>query len=439
MSDKVTPRILAGFTELLPSEQILFDTLYNKIRTCYESFGFTPLDTPILEYSEVLLAKAGGETEKQIYRFEKGDADISMRFDLTVPLARYVAQHSNDLVFPFKRYQMEKVFRGERPQKGRFREFYQCDIDTIGSGSLDIYYEAEMPAVIYKVFTTLGIGKFTVRINNRKLLNGFFSSLGFGDKIADILRIIDKLDKIGKDAVLSELSLLGTDTETGGRIIDFIVISGSNAEKLSRLASLGIENETFATGLDELTKVTTLITDVFGVPEDYLSIDLSIARGLDYYTGTVYETLLDEHPSIGSVCSGGRYDNLTGFYSNGSYPGIGASIGLSRLFYQLREADIVRPESSTLIKALILPMGEEALKYSVALANDLRDNGITTDVRGDNGGVKQKMKYANRLGVPYVLIIGDDEMQSGKISVKNMTDGTQSQLTKEELMATLKL
>ena len=390
MAERVEPRTLQGTMELLPPDQILFNRMYDTIRGVYESFGFLPLDTPVLEYASVLLAKAGGETEKQIYRFTKGDADLAMRFDLTVPLARYVAQHKADLVFPFKRYQMSKVYRGERPQKGRFREFYQCDIDIIGAESLDLMYDAEMPAVIYNVFTKLAFGDFVIRINNRKVLNGFFASLGFAEKIGDILRTIDKLEKIGADKVRAELAEYGVAGDAADKILAFIGIGGSNDEVLAALRALDCDDATFREGVEELDKVVHYAY-LYGIPEKNIAIDLTIARGLDYYTGTVYETKLVDYPTLGSVCSGGRYDNLTGYYTDDHMPGIGISIGLTRLFSQLRAAEIV-------------------------------------DVYCLDKGMKPKMKFANRSGIPYVALVGEDEAAAGKLTLKNMETGEQELL-----------
>ena len=421
--NKIKPRILTGFMELLPEDQILFNKIYDTIREVYESFGFLPLDTPVIELSEVLLAKAGGETEKQIYRFNKGDNDLALRFDLTVPLARYVAQHSGQLTFPFKRYQMSKVYRGERPQKGRFREFYQCDIDIIGNEELDLCYDAEMPAVIYNVFRKLDFGKFTIHINNRKVLNGFFESLGLENQIADILRNIDKLDKIGKDNVVAELKELGIDDEKISKIIDFIAISGSNDEKIAVLKTMSIDNEKFAEGVNELETVAGYMR-AFGIDEDYFVIDLTIARGLDYYTGTVYETTLDDYRGLGSVCSGGRYDNLTEYYTNTRLPGIGISIGLTRLFSQLKDAGIIKSTRSSLVDVLVVPMGVD-MSYVLKTANAIRQSGFVTDVYYANKGMKQKMKYANKLGVPFVAVIGEDELNSGTAALKNMATGEQ--------------
>lgn len=437
IQEKVTPRILPGFMELLPADQILFNDMYDKIRSVYESFGFLPLDTPVIELSEVLLAKAGGETEKQIYRFQKGENDLSLRFDLTVPLARYVAAHSNDLVFPFKRYQMSKVFRGERPQKGRFREFYQCDIDIIGNEELDLIYDAEIPAVIYGIFKKLGIGDFVIRINNRKILGGFFTSLGLSDKIEDILRTIDKIEKIGKDTVISELTALGIPNDKTGVILDFITTTGTSAEIIAKLRALGINSETFRSGVDEIETVTEQMR-MFGVDEGSFRIDLTIARGLDYYTGTVYETTLRDHPEFGSVCSGGRYDNLTGYYTDKKLPGIGISIGLTRLFSQLRAADLIRPAAGSIAKVLIIPMDRDAVPSAAAIATRFRDAGIATDVYYGERGMKQKMKYAGRIGVPYAAILGADEIAAGTIALKNMLgDGGQRTVTVDEAIQIL--
>ncbi len=436
--EKVTPRILPGFMELLPAEQILFNDMYDKIREVYESFGFLPLDTPAIELSEVLLAKAGGETEKQIYRFQKGDSDLSLRFDLTVPLARYVAQHQNDLSFPFKRYQMSKVYRGERPQKGRFREFYQCDIDIIGGEELDILYDAEMPAVIYRVFTKLGLGDFTIRINNRKVLGGFFSSLGLSDKIEEILRIIDKIEKIGKEKVVEELVKIEVPADRTDKIIDFITIRGTKDEMIASLRALGVTNETFAEGVNELETVTDAML-MFGMPEENFRIDLSIARGLDYYTGTVYETTINGHPEFGSVCSGGRYDNLTGYYTDKKLPGIGISIGLTRLFSQLLACGIIAPKTGSMAKVLVIPMDRETIPYAVKTATAFRESGISADVYFGQKGMKQKMKYAARMGVPYAAIIGSEEAANGTLALKDMFgESGQVTVTAEEAMNILK-
>ena len=432
MANNLTePRTLQGTLELLPPDQILFNRMYDTIRETYESFGFLPLDTPVLELSNVLLAKAGGETEKQIYRFTKGDTDLAMRFDLTVPLARYVAQHKNDLVFPFKRYQMGKVYRGERPQKGRFREFYQCDIDIIGAEELDLMYDAEMPAVIYNVFTKLNFGDFVIRLNNRKVLNGFFANLGFADRIGDILRTIDKLEKIGAEKVMAELNEFGVDGSSAEKIFAFISISGSNAEVISALKKVDCDNETFKCGVDEIEKVITYAY-MYGIPEKNIAIDLTIARGLDYYTGTVYETKMVDYPTLGSVCSGGRYDNLTGYYTEDRLPGIGISIGLTRLFSQLRSENILSGESGSLTDVLFIPMDKNNIEFVLKSAAEIRAAGFNVDVYCLDKGMKPKMKFANRSQVPYVALVGDSEAECGKIMLKNMTTGEQELLTVAE-------
>ena len=432
----IKPRNLAGFLELLPKDQVLFNKIYDKIRMSFEKFGFAPLDTPILEYSDVILAKAGGETEKQIYRFTKGDTDISMRFDLTVPLAKYVAMHYGELTFPFRRYQMGKVFRGERTQKGRFREFYQCDIDVIGDESLSIMTDAELPAIIYTTFKTLGFENFTIRINNRKLLNGFFSNLKLETQASDILRIIDKLEKIGKEAVIEEFENMGIPEENIAKIMQFIAIKGSPEEMLASLKKLNIANDAFKEGLEELKLVVDGIRG-FGVPDVNFVIDLTIARGLDYYTGTVYETILNDYPSMGSVCSGGRYENLAGYYTNKKLPGVGISIGLSRLFYQLKEAEIIKADESTTAKVMIIPMLTD-ITYCLNVATKLREAGINTEVNYAERKVKSMFNYANKVGMKYVLVIGEDEINSGKLALKDMSTGEQEFLTLEGIIEKLK-
>ncbi len=436
MKEKVEPRTLPGFMELLPQDQITFNNMVDTIRSVYEEFGFLPLDTPTIELSEVLLAKAGGETEKQIYRFMKGDTDLSLRFDLTVPLARYVAGHYNDLIFPFKRYQISKVFRGERPQKGRFREFYQCDIDIIGNDNLDLIYDAEIPSVIYHVFQKLNLGKFTIRINNRKILNGFFESLGLLEITSDILRVIDKIDKIGVSAVKEELKSLELTEEQIEKVLSFLAITGTNDEKIKALKELEIQTETFQTGLYELETVINSLRS-FAILEDYFKIDLTIARGLDYYTGTVYETILDEYPKLGSICSGGRYENLADYYTEEHLPGVGISIGLTRLFSQLKEIGLVGESKTTISQVLIVPMDKENNAYVLETASKLRNKGIKTDVYYQDKGMKQKMKYADRLGIPYVLVIGETEVKEGKVAFKDMISGSQELISVEEVIERL--
>lgn len=433
----VKPSILPGFMELLPSDQIAFYKMLDTIRKNYERYGFIPLDTPIIEKSEVLLAKGGGDTEKQIYRFSKGDNDLSLRFDLTVPLARYVSQYMSQLTFPFRRYQIGKVFRGERNQRGRFREFYQCDIDIIGNGNLSILNDAEIPSIIYSTFNDLGFDSFKIHINNRKVLNGFFDFLGLTCK-AEVLRTIDKIDKIGVESVRAELEKMGIDKEAIDKIINFISIKGSNNEMLEALSVLGIVNPLFDEGLVELKNVILNICS-FGVPERNYVIDLKVARGLDYYTGTVYETILDQYPEIGSICSGGRYDNLAEYYTTQKLPGVGISIGLTRLFYQLNEAGILKKESSTLTKALVIPMDESRIDFSVKVSTKLRDNGIVTEVYTEAGKVSKKLSYAGKLGIPYAILIGDEEIENNILTIKNMITGEQNKLQLSEIIKMLKI
>ena len=428
---KMTPRTLSGFMELLPAPQQQMERIMEALRKTYSLYGFTPLDTPVIEASEVLLAKGGGETEKQIYRFQKGDADLALRFDLTVPLAKYVALHYNDLTFPFRRYQIGKVYRGERAQRGSFREFYQADIDIIGDGKLDITNEAEIPSIIYKTFSTLGLKRFQIRVNNRKILNGFYAMLGLTEQSSDIMRIVDKLDKVGAEKVgLMLYDELGISQDHVGDIQAFISIKGTNEEVLTALEEYRGRNELFDTGLSELNTVVKYLA-AFGVPAENFAVDLTIARGLDYYTGTVYETTLLDHPEIGSVCSGGRYDNLAGYYTEKALPGVGISIGLTRLFYVLDEQGLLNPElPSAPADALVLPMGDIA--PAITLAEELRSTGLRVQLYGEQKKFKQKMAYANKLGVPFAVLLGEDEIAEGKCSVKNMVTGEQVKLTPAE-------
>lgn len=426
---KVTPRTLPGFMELLPNEQILFNEMKETIRKSYEEFGFLPLDTPVIESSEVLLAKAGGETEKQIYRFDKGDTNLSLRFDLTVPLAKYVSIHYGELSFPFKRYQIGKVYRGERPQKGRYREFYQCDIDIIGDNELNILHDAEMPMVIYNTFKKLGFDNFTIRINNRKILNGFFSSLCL-ENSAEVLRIIDKLDKIGIDEVKNCLFDIGTSNDAIDKIVEFISISGSTDEKLSKLKLLNITNDQFNKGLEELEAVINGIR-LFGIPENNYALDLTIARGLDYYTGIVYETFLNDYKQLGSVCSGGRYDNLAEYYTDKKLPGVGISIGLTRLFYKLNELNAIKVSRESISKVLVASASSD-ISPCLPVATAFRSAGINTELFLSDKKIKAKFKYADKLNIPFVVIIGEDEIANNFVTLKNMKSGEQSQVSVQE-------
>ncbi len=432
---KVSPRTLSGFMELAPKEQMKLEKMMEILRRSYALYGFTPLDTPVIEAAEVLLAKGGGETEKQIYRFTKGDSDLALRFDLTVPLAKYVAAHYGELAFPFRRYQIGKVYRGERAQRGRFREFYQADIDVIGDGQLDIANDAEIPAIIYTVFSRLGLKRFRIRINNRKILNGFYAMLGLSERSGDIMRTVDKLEKIGEDGVRAILTDdLSLTAEQAEDILRFTAISGTNREVLQALAQYRGKNSLFDEGLSELEAVTRYLSD-FGVPGENFAVDLTIARGLDYYTGTVYETALLDHPEIGSVCSGGRYDDLAGFYTDRKLPGVGISIGLTRLFYVLGEQGMLNAEMPTApVDALILPMTED-LSAAVALATQLRTEGLRTQLYTEPKKFKAKMSYADKLGAPFVLILGENEISAGVVTLKNMTSGEQEQLSPADAAA----
>ena len=434
--NKIEPRTLPGFMELLPKEQILFNKMKEKIQKSYEKFGFLPIDTPIIEMSDVLLAKAGGETEKQIYRFQKGDNDLALRFDLTVPLAKYVTEYYNDLSFPFRRYQIGKVYRGERPQKGRFREFYQCDIDIIGDGELSIINDAEMPAVIYSTIKDLGFEDFTICINNRKLLSGLFKELDLEKKSVDIMRIIDKIEKIGKENVIECLKDLELNENQIDDIMNFIEISGTTEEKIDSLEKLNYTNEIFNEGLEELKQVVKYVK-VFGVPDSNFKVDLTIARGLDYYTGTVYETFLNEYRELGSVCSGGRYDNLAEYYTDKKLPGVGISIGLTRLFYKLNELNALKEEQNSIAKVLVVSMVEDNSK-ALEVATALRNENINAEVYLENKKIKAKFKYADRLAIPYVIVIGEDEIANNIVTLKNMQTGEQETLKIEEVIKKIK-
>ena len=423
--EKIKPRTLSGFMELLPAVQEQMERIMQILRETYALYGFYPLDTPVLEASEVLLAKGGGETEKQIYRFQKGDTDLAMRFDLTVPLTKYVALNYGQLTFPFRRYQIGKVYRGERAQRGRFREFYQADIDIIGDGQLDIINEAEIPSIIYKTFSRLGLKRFKIRINNRKVLNGFFAMLGLSDKAGDVMRTIDKLEKIGPDKVREILTEdCGTTAAQADEILRFITIEGGTQGILEALKGYQGKNETLDQGISELTTVATYLED-FGVPADHFAIDLTIARGLDYYTGTVYETTMLDHPEIGSICSGGRYDNLAEYYTDKKLPGVGISIGLTRLFFVLQDKHYLNdnPPASP-ADVLILPMTDD-MGAAIALATSLRDAGIRTQLYSEQKKFKHKIGYADKLGIPYVIFLGEDEIRENVLAVKDMETGEQ--------------
>ena len=433
--NKTEPRTLSGFMELLPEDQILFNQIKNTIEEIYKLYGFLPLDTPIIELSEVLLAKAGGETEKQIYRFQKGDTDLSLRFDLTVPLAKYVAKNYGNLSFPFRRYQIGKVYRGERTQKGRYREFYQCDIDIIGDEKLDLLNDAELPSIIYSIFSKLDFGEFTICINNRKILTGLFEELELEQKSQEVLIIIDKIAKIGKDTAIKELEKIQIGKEKINKIIEFVEIQGTTDEKLQKLYEMidiesqsyfKVDNEVFKTGVEELKQVIENIR-ILGIPDKNFKIDLSIVRGLDYYTGTVYETFLNEHKELGSICSGGRYENLAENYTDKKLPGVGISIGLTRLFYQLKESNLLKIKEKSISKIIIIPMVKDNTK-AIKLASDLRNLGVPTQIFLEDKKLKAKLKYADKLNIPYMILIGEDEIKNNFVKVKNIQTGEEVQV-----------
>ncbi len=444
-SAKMKPHTLSGFMELLPGPQQQMERIMDTLRKTYSLYGFTPLDTPIVEDAQVLLAKGGGETEKQIYSVSnyhlQGDKDsnLAMRFDLTVPLAKYVAMHYGQLTFPFRRYQIGKVYRGERAQRGRYREFYQADIDIIGDGKLDIINEAEIPSIIYKTFSALGLKRFQIRVNNRKILNGFYAMQGLSDRSQEIMRTVDKLDKIGQGAVRDLLvEDLGVSAEAAAEILKFISIRGSNQEVLAALEGYRGENEIFDQGLQELSTVVRYLAE-FGVPEENFAVDLTIARGLDYYTGTVYETILLDYPQVGSVCSGGRYDNLAEYYTDKALPGVGISIGLTRLFYVLDSQKLLNPQLPTApADVLVIAMSEQQQSYAIGVVTALRAAGIRTQLYSEQKKFKAKIQYAAKLGIPYAVFLGESEEQEKTVSLKDLNRGEQVTLTLDEAAAALR-
>lgn len=431
-----TPRIPSGFSEYLPGDQIEFNRLRDIIRETYERYGYAPLDTPDIELSEVLLAKGGGETEKQIYRFERGKNDLSLRFDLTVPLARYVAEHEGQLVFPFRRYQIGKVHRAERAQAGRFREFYQCDIDVIGSES--VAADAEFPAVINDIFEQFAFGEFTIHINNRLVLNGFFAGIGLADVSADVLRVVDKIEKISRQDFMAELRELGLGEKQVLQVVAFTEISGSNDEILSQLESMKneIDSDDFTLGTTKLRELLAMLRNM-GLPEQRIQLDLRIARGLDYYTGVVYETTLDDYPEVGSVCSGGRYDNLAENYTRTRLPGVGVSIGLSRLFYKLREAGVVSSSRQTLARCMVASFDESQFGEALQIAAELRRAGVATILNTESVPLKKKLRYADRLGIPLVVLIGEEEVRGRFATVKDMATGENKPIPRQQLVEEL--
>ncbi len=442
-------RTIPGTLELLPLEQVAFQRMLDTIRRNFETFGFLPIETPAIEFADVLLTKSGGETERQVYfvqstgALEKGERpDQALRFDLTVPLARYVAQHERELAFPFRRYQIQRVYRGERAQRGRFREFYQCDIDVIARDRLPLRYDAEIPAVIHAVFEALAIGPFTIQMNHRQLLRGFFEDLGIADDEAQtlVLREVDKLDKRGADKVRATLTGegFGLAADVADRILTFVQLrSSSLQDALDKLDGLAPGGETFETGRAELKQVLRTVA-AFGVPESAFALNLSIARGLDYYTGMVYETTLDAHPEVGSICSGGRYDNLASQYTKARLPGVGISIGATRLFWQLREAGLIDVAARGTVDALVTVMDSEHPEDSLALANDLRRAGIATEVALAGGKLGKQFKHADRIAARFVLVQGEEELGRGVVTVKDLPANRQFEVPRDAIVASLR-
>lgn len=434
MADIVQPSILPGFMELLPEDQKSFDRLKNIIEDNFINYGFVNLDTPLIEKEEILLSKGGGETSKQIYRIDKESTPQALRFDLTVSLARFVAMNSHNLAFPFRRYQIGKVYRGERNQKGRYREFYQCDIDIVGQDKLSLYNDAEILLVIYKIFSEIGFNQLAFHVNNRRLLNGYFDALGIGDK-EGVLRTVDKLQKIGHDKTVAELDKLGLDETQIEKI--FYLISDKNEDSITKLNSIEIDHEEFQTGRKELLDVYQFMKD-FGIPEDKIKIDFSITRGLDYYTGTVFETFLNGYESIGSVCSGGRYDDLANNFTKSHHPGIGASIGLSRLYYQLKEAGLLEETKQGYVDVIAIPMGDEDINYCYSLVEELRKDSIISQVYFENAKLKKKFSYADKVDAKYAIVVGENERNEGKVSLRNLNTGQQELIDKKEIINMIK-
>lgn len=448
----IKPRTPPGVMELLPREQIAFQRVLDTIRRNYERFGFLPVETPVFELSETLLTKSGGETERQVYFVQstgalakegEGLPELALRFDLTVPLARYVAEHEHELTFPFRRYQIQRVYRGERQQRGRFREFYQCDIDVIGKDALSVRFDAEILAVIHAVFSDLGIGDFTIQLNNRKLMRGFFEAQGVtdGEQQALVLREVDKLDKRGADYVRETLTGegFGMSAEGVDRILEFVAVrSTGHADALARLDALGQGSDTFNQGLAELREVLELVK-ALGVPESAYCLNFSIARGLDYYTGTVYETQLDGYPQIGSICSGGRYEDLASHYTKSKLPGVGISIGLTRLFWQLREAGLIAGSDESSVQAMVALMDEGQLAESLDIARRLRAAGINTEVQMEGRKLAKQFQYASRAGIRFVVLAGEDERARGAVTVKDLLREQQFEVKREELASSLKV
>lgn len=430
----IQPSTLPGMMELLPEDQLVFDTIKRKIEDVFIKNAFFSIDTPAIEKLDVLLSKGGGETSKQVFRIDNSKKNQGLRFDLTVPLAKYVSMYMQDLAFPFRRYQIAKVYRGERNQKGRYKEFYQCDIDIIGNEKLSLYNDAEIVKCMYEALKSIDVPEFEFQFNNRKILNGYFSYLGIDD-FESCLRVIDKLDKIGIDNVKEELSKINLDASKIDTLLKFLEIDGTNQEIIEKLESLNIDNELFTCGVNELKFVYQDILSL-GVNPENIKINLSITRGLDYYTGSVFETFFKDYPEIGSICSGGRYDSLANNFTKSKLPGVGMSIGLTRLFYQLQELNLVKGKQTN-FDCIIIPMkGYE--KNAVKLMNDLRNSSVKCMSYLEDDKLKKKFNYADKLSVKYVIIIGQDEVEQNKFTLRNMENGNQELLELNQIIEKLK-
>lgn len=434
MAQNKNIKSLSGIISLCPSDQILFNKIKDIIIKTYELFGFEPTDTPVIDRSSVLLAKVSSDTEKEIYRFQKGNNDLALRFDLTVPFAKYVVSSKNDINFPFRRYEIGKSFRGERPQKGRFREFYQCDADIIGKNNLSFLSDADIINLIYKTLINLNIeNKFIIKINNRKILLGFLKD--FTDKTNEVMLIIDKLNKISKKDTKKQLKVLNIKDEDIEKIFNFINLS-KGGDIIENLRTFNVNNSLMQDGVEELSTVISYLKDL-NLPENHYEIDLSIVRGLDYYTGTVFETLLKGHEEFGSIASGGRYDDLCSLYGNEKYPGVGMSIGLNRLFSAFLDLNLIEKTNNSVSEVLILPMDKSRISYSLNLLSKLRENNINTSIFENEKNLKNKLEYANKIGVPYIVIIGENEENNNNYTLKNMESGEQFVLNIDKLIKKL--
>jgi histidyl-tRNA synthetase len=434
-SGLIKPQTLKGFRDYLPPLALARERILEVARQVYRSYGFTPIDTPALEYAEILLGKGGTESDKQLFRFtDQGDRDVAMRFDLTVPFARFAAQHFNDIRVPFKRYHQGTVWRGENTQRGRYREFVQSDFDTIGtdSNASDI----ETLLVIHDLFMALGFERFSIRINNRMVLNGLLEKLGLAEKTAGVLRALDKLHKVGRDSVIAEMGeQAGATPEQAGRVLELAALTGSPTEILNQLERLLTGSPAGEEGVTRLRELFGAAATA-GISTDRIGLDVSIARGLDYYTGTIYETFLIDDPAIGSVCSGGRYDNLAGLFTSQKLPGVGASLGVDRLLAALENTGQVSA-ASTPAPVLVVLFDDQFLGQYLRIGRVLRAAGINAEVFPDSKKVGKQLQYADRKGFQLALIAGSEEFQAGMWKIKDLTSGDQASVPESDLVETI--